>query len=150
MTRLAGPLPGLQGPPTAKQGGLGGVWQAVVERTDPLAVSVPTLTGSSQVVPNVTSPAGAVFTVGDEVWVGALNGDRDRLVVVAGGTIALRPGDRPAADQVRPGTMIYDLLLHRAVWSDGTVWRDALGSLAATAGAALPVTVNLPAAGTVA
>lgn len=148
MSRLAGPLPGVQGKPAPTRPiGLAGVWRAVVERVDPLGVSVPSLTGLSQIVPNVSAPAGAVFNPGDEVWVSALDGDRDRLVVVAGGTIATATIDRPHPATLRPGTMLFDLGLGRPLWSDGARWRDAMGVVVHDA--QLRVGVSLPAAGVV-
>jgi hypothetical protein len=107
--------------------GLGGIWRAIVETPSPLAVSVPALTGASQIFPNVTAPAGQLFAEGQEVWVGALDGDRERLVVVAGAALAVPTAGRPAASSVPVGAMLYDTTLHVPVWSDGAAWRNAGG-----------------------
>lgn len=35
---------------------------------------------------------------------------------------------RPNAAALGVGTQIYDTTLHKPVWSDGVVWRDATGA----------------------
>jgi hypothetical protein len=50
--------------------------------------------------------------------------------VVAGSFIqpqAVATGSRPGA-YVGVGAMVYDTTLHKPIWSDGTVWRDATGT----------------------
>ncbi|WP_261949401.1 hypothetical protein [Rhodococcus sp. T9N] len=47
------------------------------------------------------------------------------------GTVALRPvatGARPAANAAGVGAMLYDSTLGKPIFSDGSVWRDALGT----------------------
>lgn len=38
-------------------------------------------------------------------------------------------GDRPDAAQVGAGVSFYDATLSKPIWSDGTAWRDAAGTI---------------------
>lgn len=65
-------------------------------------------------------------------WVTALRIDRNTGDLI--GNAALRPGQyatgsRPSASVAGLGAMIYDSDLSQPVWSDGTNWRDASGSI---------------------
>lgn len=82
MTRLAGPLPTIpaSGHPTTV---MVGQWRAVVEVADPVAVSVPSLTGQGVVRRNVEVTDGitGALTVGDRVWVVCIEGNQQDLLV---------------------------------------------------------------------
>ena len=42
--------------------------------------------------------------------------------------LAVATGSRPSASTVGAGAQIYDTTLSKPIWSDGTVWRDAMGT----------------------
>jgi hypothetical protein len=52
------------------------------------------------------------------------------LLQVAGvlGMGASATGSRPNAIYFSPGGMWYDTTLHKPIWTDGSVWRDAAGT----------------------
>lgn len=81
MTAPRGPLPGVARPP---QRVMAGAWRGVVDRAQPLAVSVPNLTGQGYVIRGVESVAGltAPLAVGDRVWVMCVEGQPEYLVVI--------------------------------------------------------------------
>lgn len=35
---------------------------------------------------------------------------------------------RPLATDLATGSQVYDSTLHKPIWTDGTVWRDATGT----------------------
>lgn len=45
------------------------------------------------------------------------------------GTLAAVTGSRVAAATAGAGAMMYDTTLHKPIWSDGTSWRDATGTV---------------------
>ena len=46
------------------------------------------------------------------------------------GTRTSTTASRPSASSMGVGAMIYDADIHKPLWSDGTAWRDAAGTLA--------------------
>ena len=44
-------------------------------------------------------------------------------------TIPVATGSRPSASSAGAGTMVYDSTLSKPIWSDGTNWRDAAGTI---------------------
>ena len=62
---------------------LTGLWRAVVERLDPLAVSVPALAGQGSVIGKVEAVPGLTLTEGARVWVACIEGDTRDLLIVA-------------------------------------------------------------------
>jgi hypothetical protein len=44
--------------------------------------------------------------------------------------LATTTAGRPPANRTAVGTMIYDTVLHRPLWSDGASWRGADGAVA--------------------
>ena len=59
----------------------------------------------------------------EAAWVAAGN-----IVAKAILTTPVATGSRPVAATAGAGTMIYDSTLSKPIWSDGTVWRDAMGT----------------------
>lgn len=73
------------------------------------------------------------YLVGDRVIVDSLYGARELLALIGKQEPTIRASvtaGRPAANTVEPGFSWFDTTLGKPIWSDGTVWVDAMGDLA--------------------
>jgi len=111
----------------------------VVTIQDPLSTPPPTSvtevgTDSSAISGTVRGPSPVVNTDGDRgdrIFVGDARPETLGKTPISGDIYIGDPpagATRPDATTYGVGGEFYDTLLHKPIWSDGTIWRDAMGT----------------------
>lgn len=111
----------------------------VVTVVDPLSSPPPTSvtevgTDSTAVSGTVRGPSPIVNTDGDRgdrIFIGDIRPEALGKTPIPGDVYIGPPPSgsvRPPAPDYGVGGEFYDTLLNKPIWSDGTIWRDALGT----------------------
>lgn len=103
--------------------------------------SLPNPVNVTEIVPDKTfasdtkrGPSPVVNTDGDRgdrVFVGDSRPETNGSIPIPGDLWITDPPNgstRPSAIDYGVGGEFYDTLLHKPIWSDGTIWRDAMGT----------------------